>query len=279
MAKFIRKHWLALLAAIPLLPSVWRGLVTIFDWGGRIDLIATKLHEAGGMSGILAFLLSPPSWLIWPAVGLTALLLLWDKRRNEPATNNTSRGRSRVNTWAPWFLIIVCPIAGALWLYLVTPGNNPQSAIPTSAIPADPIIWDFDNSAKPTYFLGLVGGRGDVTYVTSFQGKGQNNSGQPLLKISGYVRSDITNDVFPLFMNIGGNSVEPGATKGVPRDQSFMITVPFPRILAQKFLVDFAKFTFVFEYDGNRSERRFAAEQIEELIIRFERETRRDLPR
>ncbi len=270
MLTIIRKHWAAALAILPILPTIWRELVRLFDWGARIDLVATKLHEAGGMSGILGFLLNPPSWLIWPALAITVLLLLWDRQRNEPHI-----GRRRMSSWGPWLLIVGGPLVGLIWLFFIGENAQPAPAAQIQTKPVEAIVWDFEDPEKPTYFLGLVGGRGDVTFVTSFQAKGKNNTGQPLLRISGFIRSDVTNETFPMFMNKGGHPVPPEATKGVPRDEYFMITVPFDRILAQKFLVDFGKFSFVFEYDGHPREWRFTTEQIENLIIRFERETRR----
>jgi hypothetical protein len=91
MLNFIRKHWAALLIVIPLLPSIWRGFIHLFDWGARIDLVATKLHEVGGISSALAFLISPPPWLIWPALVLAMLLLLWDRWRQPKGPKEVSR--------------------------------------------------------------------------------------------------------------------------------------------------------------------------------------------
>jgi hypothetical protein len=144
--------------------------------------------------------------------------------------------------------------------------------------------WSFEDSN--TYFLGLVGGVGDRTWVKSFQASGQNTSDRSFRRISGYVRSDITNQTFPMFFNVSGSAVHPQETTGIPPHARFAITVPFPDqfpnfqppnqsgISAERFLVDFAAFTFVFEYDGQTYERHFSTNEIESLITRFNRAAR-----
>lgn len=136
---FVRKHWVALLTILPFLPTIWREAIRLLDWGARIDLIATKLHEAGGMKGVLAFLINPPAWLIWPSVAIAIALLLWDKRRNEPQTEVVQR-RWRVNSWGPWVLIIGAPLLGLLWLYMgsVSKSHPPVPLVATPAAPPTP---------------------------------------------------------------------------------------------------------------------------------------------
>jgi hypothetical protein len=75
---FLKRHWSAVLGAISNVPSFWHGLVWLFDWGARIDLAATKLHEYGGLASVLAFLLSPPPWLILITLPAGLLLIWWD---------------------------------------------------------------------------------------------------------------------------------------------------------------------------------------------------------
>jgi hypothetical protein len=144
--------------------------------------------------------------------------------------------------------------------------------------------WDFDQT--DAYFLGLVGGVGERTWVKSFQANGENISGRSFRVVSGYVRSDITNQTFPLRLNVRGSAVQPQDTIGIPLRAKFLVTVPLPDqfpepqppnqsgISAERFLVDFAEFTFIFEYDSERYERHFSTSEIESSITRFNRETR-----
>lgn len=149
MLQLIRNHWAALLSIIPLLPSLWRWVVNLFDWGARVDLIVTKLHEAGGMSGVLAFLLDPPAWLIWPAIAVAALLLLWDSRRQKetmasgtlPQATSTRLAlafRSPNGRPRGWIgLVLLCAIFGVGYWYISSITGAKREVI-TAAIPIPP---------------------------------------------------------------------------------------------------------------------------------------------
>ncbi len=78
---FVKRHWPTLCALAGNLPSLWRGLVWLFDWEERIESAAAKLHELGGLGGVIEFLLNPPPWLIWVTLPAGLLLILWDSKR------------------------------------------------------------------------------------------------------------------------------------------------------------------------------------------------------
>jgi hypothetical protein len=75
---FIKRHWSAILGAISNLPSLWHALVWLFDWGARVDLVATKLREHGGINVMLGFFVDPPPWLVLVTLPVGLLLIFWD---------------------------------------------------------------------------------------------------------------------------------------------------------------------------------------------------------
>jgi hypothetical protein len=79
-----KKYWRTILGTATAIPAVWHGFVWLFDWGARIDLVATKLHEHGGLSAMLEFLISPPAWFVFVAIPIAASLIWWDIIRRQP---------------------------------------------------------------------------------------------------------------------------------------------------------------------------------------------------
>jgi hypothetical protein len=77
------KHWRAVLGGVAILPSLCRGLVWLFDWGARVDLVITKLREHGGIAAVIEFLINPPPWFIIPAIIIGLLLIWWDTARRQ----------------------------------------------------------------------------------------------------------------------------------------------------------------------------------------------------
>jgi hypothetical protein len=75
---FFKRHWSAILGTISNLPGLLHGLVWLFDWGARVDLVATKLSEHGVLNTMLGFFLDPPQWLVLIALPVGLLLIYWD---------------------------------------------------------------------------------------------------------------------------------------------------------------------------------------------------------
>ena len=152
--------------------------------------------------------------------------------------------------------------------------------------PISDISWNFDHQEKgQVYFLGLAGGGGYESRVISFQATGRNNLDEPILHARGLIRSDVTNTEFPVFFVIDGVRVAPEDTNGIPRKTGFTIaSAPFPPRLPprkgdpegmpiSRFVIDFAEFTFIFEYDGKKFVRHFATEEVRQQIAQFEAAT------
>jgi hypothetical protein len=79
--RFLRRHWPAIVGIFANLPTFFAWVVSLFDWGARVDLVVAKLHEAGGVSGVLAFLLNPPPWFLGTTLIVGLALFYWDSRR------------------------------------------------------------------------------------------------------------------------------------------------------------------------------------------------------
>jgi hypothetical protein len=142
------------------------------------------------------------------------------------------------------------------------------------AVAHQDIEWQFDK--EQMYFLGLSKSGDEEPSVSSFQTGGVNKSGEPILNVSSYIRSDVSNERKRVLFNIGGTRVEPSDTNGITKDGYFQLSsepfsppdpMPFSR-----FRRVFGPFTFVFEYDGKKYSRHFSLDEIDALVTRFVRE-------
>lgn len=116
-------------------------------------------------------------------------------------------------------------------------------------------------------------GNGPV-YVTCLQGFGINKSKSDILKISGYIQSNITGKQLPLTME----GMRPEDTSGIPANCRFFIqalfrdpTSPREGIVEAKFLEEWRDFTFFFTADGKRQEYRFSSREVIGRINEFTR--------
>lgn len=172
------------------------------------------------------------------------------------------------------------------WVYLRYREVVKQTAEPPADKTGD-ITWSFDTDPG-VHFLAMVGGQGQEPWVDSFQAHGRNNLDEPISRVSGFVRSDVTNAQFPIRFVIGGQRVPPEDTSGIPRKAEFVIASdPFPSsdrrrrdtgLTASRFLVEFATFTFVFEYDGKKFVRHFTNEEIWNQVAAFQRASQTSVP-
>lgn len=95
--RFIRKHALTLLGMSFFTPYVWKAIVWLLDWQGRVELVIADFRE-GRFGAVIEFLLDPPSWTILPALILGLLLVFWDTMFPSRAPNPRQREFSK---WTP----------------------------------------------------------------------------------------------------------------------------------------------------------------------------------
>jgi hypothetical protein len=144
------------------------------------------------------------------------------------------------------------------------------------------ISWAFEKElkSKPYGFLGMTRTGKEEARILEFNVTGRNDSDVPITRFSASITSDVTGSSIPVLLNIDGKLFPPEKSKGIPPGARFDLTSPrFPTegsregVPASKFIKDFGGFLFVFEYDGERYERRFTAEDIERSARRMEYES------
>jgi hypothetical protein len=133
---------------------------------------------------------------------------------------------------------------------------------------------DLDTSG---YFLGMTGD-GTKISIRTFQAKGRNKSNRPITKVAGHVRSNLTNETFPLYMNLDGNLVLPEDTNGIPPKSPFAIVVPFVEhpesegLDEDNFLRRLADFTLNLDFDGERFSFHFSPNRVRRQVQLFRRQ-------
>jgi hypothetical protein len=130
------------------------------------------------------------------------------------------------------------------------------------------LCWDFRG------FLGMFAEGNGPVYVTCLQGFGINKSKSAILKISGYVQSNVTGKQLPLTME----GMHPEETNGIPANCRFFIqalfrdpTSPREGIVKEKFLEEWRDFTFFFIADGKPQKYHFSSKEIIGRINEFSR--------
>ncbi|HXD14367.1 MAG TPA: hypothetical protein VNU65_09330 [Xanthobacteraceae bacterium] len=152
------------------------------------------------------------------------------------------------------------------------------------------IIWNFEQTASGRgYFLNLQKWPIEGMRIIGFGAHGKNNSAEPINDFGGYMRSDVTNETFPLYLvaavSDAPNICTPAAntapkdTLGIPGFADFDI-VSFEKPLfvnvlhegpsLTKFLSTFVPFTIVMQYDGKTYQRRFSREEVDRQVALFE---------
>jgi hypothetical protein len=101
-----------------------------------------------------------------------------------------------------------------------------------------------------------------------------------------YIRSDLTNREVSLEFFLGGQQVPFESTTGIPPEAEFIIGAVLPSVVPQKsqgisadaFLVEFGRFTFVFDYGADKQVvRHFSKEEVEMIVEQADRDTRKQL--
>ena len=148
------------------------------------------------------------------------------------------------------------------------------------------IAWSFDTEEGRFTFLGMQTVPGPVSepLILGFQAHGKNNLDDPILHFSGFVRSDITNETFPIFLARDNKLLRPEDTLGIPRKAEFDLSAkPFPSnhpegylgagMNASTFLRQYPELTFVFEYDGKRYVKHFTKRDVWTAVENFRRQS------
>jgi hypothetical protein len=156
------------------------------------------------------------------------------------------------------------------------------------------IVWNMEQAAQGgAYFLSMTKLNNQEIRVLGFQAHGKNNSSDPLLQFSGFMRSDFTNAQIPIYLQAQDPEeskalacfphpwipTSPDQTYGVPALADFDIgTYDRPTaemgkdgVPVSQFLNTFIPFTVVLEYDGKRIERQFSKDEINKQIEIFEK--------
>lgn len=154
-----------------------------------------------------------------------------------------------------------------------------KSAPIASAATVSDFGWGFER--YPGYdFVGMgMGGDGQIL-VHQFQAQGHNETKDPMVKVTGVVRSDRTSREFPILFNLGdGKYLTSDQINPIPVDAIIDTRAYFSNdekpIPLKQFLSDFVPFTFIFNYDGKTYRHRFTLEDVEPRIQRYEQDMRK----
>jgi hypothetical protein len=149
----------------------------------------------------------------------------------------------------------------------------------TPAAPLSDFGWGFER--YPGYdFVGMSMDGGGQILVHQFQAQGHNNTKDPIVKVSGIVRSDRSGKEFPILFNLtDGKYLTADQLNPIPVDAIIDTRAYFSDnekpIPLTKFLSDMVPFTFIFNYDGKTYRRRFTLQDIEPRIQRYEQDMRK----
>jgi len=148
------------------------------------------------------------------------------------------------------------------------------------------ITWNFDTEEGQFSFLGIQSVPGPVSepLILGFQAHGKNNLDEPVLHFTGLVRSDTTNETFPIFLARDNKLLHPEDTLGIPRKAEFDLSAkPFSSnhpegylgagMSASTFLRQYPELTFVFEYDGKKYIKHFTKKDIWTAVESFRRQS------
>jgi hypothetical protein len=198
---------------------------------GHVGRVRTIIDIAGsvGIGAVTAWLALGSLSLVWAiligaiifALVAFALLVLDIRRKSAPPTPRRVRlftKQPMTGYLGPAVLALVgllVILGAAYWWYSI-------------AYRAQDIAWGFD-PPKNQFFLGLSRSGSDEAWVESFQTEAQNLTGEPILNVNSYIRSDFNNRQVPVLFNIGGTRVAPADTEGITRDGYFQLSSePFP---------------------------------------------------
>jgi len=155
------------------------------------------------------------------------------------------------------------------------------------------IAWNFEEAASGlNYFLGFNRQNQEETRISGFTAHGKNITNDPITEFKGYIRSDVTNEQWPIYLLAEDPHATnapfmvflptpPQETFGIPGGAEFNITTFGKAVFdggkdgvpISKFKRDFSSFTLVMEYDGKTYRRQFTNKEIQGQVDLFERQT------
>ena len=90
MFAWMRRHWLALIGYLSILPALLKGVVALVRLGGDVDFVISRWEQPGWVAAVINWFIDPPDWALIPMILLGFVLIYWDTRRKsvtpQPAT-------------------------------------------------------------------------------------------------------------------------------------------------------------------------------------------------
>jgi len=184
-------------------------------------------------------------------------------------------------------------VAFVAFAYVAGPAMY-QRAFPViePPIPMGRVTWNFEQSARGfSYFLNMIKVPNQEIRVLGFQAHGRNNSADPISQIKGYLRSDLTNVAYPIYIlaqDVDEGKIPacvpriptvPDDTFGIPPFADFDVTT-YERLFADigkdgvvvsKFMSDLVPFSVTLEYDGATYSRHFTKAEVAKQIEIFDK--------
>ncbi|MCA0049819.1 OB-fold putative lipoprotein [Mesorhizobium sp. B283B1A] len=170
MGKGIKSHWPSVLAVFAFAPGVFRWVVSVFDWGARLDVIIAHMHELGWVGSVIAFFLASPPWSIFPAFVVGFLFLTMEVRRAKSLPIAIPNGLAPVSLPSPPRPLV--PTVLGIRLYVpenVDPDFLVALRIDRTSIQSEPLVrpyvgkWiRFTGSVRNVYEPTQSGGKSMV---------------------------------------------------------------------------------------------------------------------
>ncbi len=147
------------------------------------------------------------------------------------------------------------------------------------------ITWNFDTKEAQFAFLGMQTIPGVVSepLINGFQAHGKSNLDEPILHFSGFLRSDTTNETFPIVLARDNKFLRPEETLGIPRKSEFDLYAKLPSnhpegyagdgMNASTFLRQYPELTFVFQYDEKKYVKHFSKKDIWTAVENFRKQS------
>jgi hypothetical protein len=171
-------------------------------------------------------------------VFLCLLVVFWAPFSNRIMSAKLTNSAIELGNDARWWgasvlIIFVYFVFSPLFANLANIEEIGFKIYPLTTYQTNRVSWNFEDVQHPPFFLdfekanelqGLV--------LICFQAHGRNNSDKPIMNISGFVRSNITNKEFPINFIVQGILVAPENTNGIPQFADFDIVTwsDIPRI-------------------------------------------------